>query len=54
MPSTDAQTGYAPVDGLNLYYEIHGLGRPLILLHGAYMTIDMRDRSCPDWPRPGR
>ena len=41
MPSTDAQTGYAPVDDLNMYYEIHGLGRPLILLHGAYMTIDM-------------
>jgi pimeloyl-ACP methyl ester carboxylesterase len=41
MPSTDAQTGYAPVNGLNLYYEIHGAGAPLILLHGAYMTIDM-------------
>jgi pimeloyl-ACP methyl ester carboxylesterase len=23
-----------------MYYEIHGQGRPLILLHGAYMTID--------------
>jgi hypothetical protein len=41
MPGTDAQTGYAPVDDLNMYYEIHGRGRPLILLHGAYMTIDM-------------
>ncbi|MGH2967761.1 MAG: alpha/beta fold hydrolase [Solirubrobacteraceae bacterium] len=41
MPSTDALTGYAPVDGLSMYYEIHGSGRPLILLHGAYMTIDM-------------
>jgi pimeloyl-ACP methyl ester carboxylesterase len=41
MPSTDAQTGYAPVDDLNMYYELHGRGRPLILLHGAYMTIDM-------------
>jgi pimeloyl-ACP methyl ester carboxylesterase len=23
-----------------MYYEIHGTGRPLVLLHGAYMTID--------------
>ena len=35
------QTGYAPVNGLSMYYEIHGEGRPLVLLHGAYMTIDM-------------
>jgi pimeloyl-ACP methyl ester carboxylesterase len=41
MPGTDGQTGYAPVDDLNMYYEIHGRGRPLILLHGAYMAIDM-------------
>lgn len=32
---------YAPVNGLRMYYEIHGSGQPLILLHGAYMTIDM-------------
>src|ERR671916_12708 len=31
---------YAEVNGLNMYYEIHGTGRPLVLLHGAYMTID--------------
>jgi pimeloyl-ACP methyl ester carboxylesterase len=41
MPGTEAQTGYAPVGDLNMYYEIHGQGRPLILLHGAYMTIDL-------------
>lgn len=32
-------TGYAPVNGLRMYYEIHGTGRPLVLLHGAFMTI---------------
>jgi len=36
-------TGYAPVNGLRMYYEIHGSGsgsgEPLVLLHGAYMTI---------------
>lgn len=41
MATTDARTGYAPVDDLNMYYEIHGSGRPLLLLHGAYMTIDL-------------
>ena len=41
MSSSDAQTGYAPAGDLSMYYEIHGQGRPLILLHGAYMTVDM-------------
>ncbi|HWO45126.1 MAG TPA: alpha/beta hydrolase, partial [Methylomirabilota bacterium] len=26
---------YAQVNGINLYYETHGSGRPLILLHGG-------------------
>ena len=34
-------SGYAPVNGVKIYYEIYGEGRPLILLHGAYMTIDL-------------
>jgi pimeloyl-ACP methyl ester carboxylesterase len=38
---TDAQTGYAPLGDLSMYYEIHGTGRPLVLLHGAYMSVDM-------------
>jgi len=41
MAGSDHQTGYAPVNGLSMYYEIHGDGPPLLLLHGAYMTIDM-------------
>lgn len=32
-------TGYAPVNGLKMYYEIHGRGEPVVLLHGAFMTI---------------
>lgn len=32
-------TGYAPVNGLAMYYEIHGSGEPLVLLHGGFMTI---------------
>jgi pimeloyl-ACP methyl ester carboxylesterase len=32
---------YAPVNQLDMFYEVHGEGRPLLLLHGAYMTADM-------------
>ena len=39
-------TGYAPVNGLQMYYEVHGaeahgMGRPLVLLHGGLMTIGL-------------
>ena len=37
---TDANGhGYAPVNGLQMYYEVHGSGRPLVLLHGNLSTI---------------
>ncbi len=32
-------TRYAPVNGLKMYYEVHGSGEPVVLLHGAFMTI---------------
>jgi pimeloyl-ACP methyl ester carboxylesterase len=32
---------YADVNGIKLYYEIHGTGRPLILLHGGLGAIEM-------------
>src|SRR4030095_6275508 len=35
------KTGYAPVNGLKMYYEVHGTGKPLVLLHGAFNTINM-------------
>jgi pimeloyl-ACP methyl ester carboxylesterase len=39
-------TGYAPVNGLKMYYEVHGSGDPVVLLHGSFRTIgDMRPRS---------
>src|SRR5918912_453354 len=31
--------GYAEVSGLNMYYEMHGRGQPLVLLHGAFSAI---------------
>lgn len=30
---------YAEVNGLSMYYEIHGTGEPLVLLQGACMKI---------------
>ena len=32
-------SGYAPVKGLKMYYEIHGEGMPLVLIHGGGSTI---------------
>lgn len=39
--SKPGETGYAPVNGIKIYYEVHGEGMPLILLHGAFYTINM-------------
>jgi hypothetical protein len=39
MTDSTTQTGYAPVNGLEMYYEVHGSGRPLVLLHGNLSTI---------------
>lgn len=36
----DTKARYATVDGLQMYYEIHGKGRPLVLLHGAFSNIE--------------
>ena len=39
-PSPEPSSGRVSVNGLDLYYEIHGRGDPLVLLHGAVGTID--------------
>lgn len=46
---TYAQTpsGYVPVDGLRMYYEVHGKGQPLILLHGGLGSGEMFNRILP-------
>ena len=36
-----ANSGYAPANGTKVYYEVYGEGRPIVLLHGAYYTIQM-------------
>jgi pimeloyl-ACP methyl ester carboxylesterase len=41
MTTTTPVTGYAPVNGLQMYYAIHGSGgpAPLVLIHGAFSAI---------------
>ena len=29
------------INGINYYYEIHGRGEPLLLLHGGLVSIDL-------------
>jgi pimeloyl-ACP methyl ester carboxylesterase len=41
------KSGYAPVDGLKMYYELHGTGEPLILLHGGLGSSDMFSEIMP-------
>jgi pimeloyl-ACP methyl ester carboxylesterase len=36
-----ADTGYAEVNGLKMYYEVYGSGKPIVLLHGSFMTIPL-------------
>jgi hypothetical protein len=38
---------YASVNGLNMYYEIHGSGEPLVLLHGAFSAIGSSESKKP-------
>jgi len=47
MANTTPQTGYAPVNGLRMYYEVFGTGQPLVVLHGAYMTIETMGEIVP-------
>jgi pimeloyl-ACP methyl ester carboxylesterase len=39
--STPSKKGYVLANGVNYYYEIHGRGEPLLLLHGGLGSIDM-------------
>jgi pimeloyl-ACP methyl ester carboxylesterase len=39
--AADVKTGHAAANGINYYYEIHGAGEPLLLLHGGLGSTDM-------------
>jgi len=36
-----SDSGYVPVNGIKVYYEVYGEGKPIVLLHGAFYTIGM-------------
>ena len=39
--SKPSRSGYAPVNGSKVYFEVYGEGKPIVLLHGAFMTIGL-------------
>lgn len=39
--SAPMKEGYVEANGVNYYYQIHGAGEPLLLLHGGLGTIEM-------------
>jgi pimeloyl-ACP methyl ester carboxylesterase len=43
IPSRPVETGHAPVNGIQMYYEVHGPagGTPLVILHGGGSTIEV-------------
>src|SRR5258708_40061757 len=43
VPPVLVPSGYAPVNGLQEYYEVHGTGKPLVMLPGAFCTIAFCD-----------
>lgn len=38
--TTFIKTGYSEINGIRMYYEIHGEGNPLVLIHGGGSTIE--------------
>jgi pimeloyl-ACP methyl ester carboxylesterase len=49
-PANDVVKGngrYADVNGIKLYYELHGSGKPLVLIHGGLGAIEMFGPNLP-------
>ena len=47
MANENTNYGYAPVNGLSLYYEVHGSGKPLVLLPGGFWTVEAMGEIVP-------
>jgi pimeloyl-ACP methyl ester carboxylesterase len=41
MAAVPATFGLASVNGIELAYQVHGSGRPLVLLHGGFGSVEM-------------
>ena len=50
-PAAPVRRGHAPINGLDYYYEIHGDGEPLLLLHGGLGSIEMFGPLLPELAR---
>jgi pimeloyl-ACP methyl ester carboxylesterase len=53
LPKADAK-GYAPVNGIKLWYESFGTGTPVILLHGGLANVDYWGKQVPALARQYR
>ena len=40
IDNNNFKSGYSEVNGINMYYEIYGQGKPLVLIHGGGSTIE--------------
>jgi hypothetical protein len=38
--NAESKTGYAPIHGMQVYYEIPGQGKPMVLLHGGITAFE--------------
>jgi pimeloyl-ACP methyl ester carboxylesterase len=47
-PANRPASGYAPVNGVDIHYQIHGTGKPLLLLHGGLGAYEMFGPILPD------
>jgi len=43
--NAESKTGYAPIHGMQLYYEIYGQGKPMVLLHGGITAFEGFDTN---------
>ena len=40
---------YVEVNGIKTYYEVHGKGEPLLLMHGGFCTVETFTRQTPEF-----
>ncbi|MBZ4191700.1 alpha/beta fold hydrolase [Niabella beijingensis] len=40
-PAKLTDSGYVEVNGLKMYYEVYGQGKPLVMIHGSFMNIPL-------------